>query len=241
MLGFYMFFELSLLPLLFMIFGWGYQVERIQASFYLFFYTLVGSLPLLLTLLYFFNWARLLWLSFPLTVCSSFVSIFSVYAAILVSFRLIIKLPLYSLHLWLPKAHVEAPVAGSMVLAAILLKLRAYGFYRLLFFLIGFPYFLHFLLCLLVYGALISSIIALRQSDIKSLVAYSSIRHMGVILSGLLCLSSLSSKGALIILAGHAFCSSALFYLVNFHYERSHSRQIILLSGQINFFTFIAV
>jgi len=128
-----MFFELSLIPLIFMIFGWGYQVERVQAAFYLIIYTVLGSLPLLVVFIYLFQINSLLWLGFTVTVNPS-QSLTISYIVVLVSLRLLVKLPIYGLHLWLPKAHVEAPVAGSIVLAAILLKLRAYGFYRLLFF-----------------------------------------------------------------------------------------------------------
>jgi NADH-ubiquinone oxidoreductase chain 4 len=128
-----------------------------------------------------------------------------------------------------------------MILAAVLLKLRAYGFYRILFFLRGLIGKVHWLISSLIYGAVVRRVIALRQTDIKSLVAYSSISHMGIIIAGLVCFSSISSMGTFIILLSHGFCSSALFYLVNFHYERSYSRQILLSSGQINFFSHMAI
>jgi len=240
LLGFYMFFELSLLPLMFVILGWGYQVERIQASFYLTIYTIVGSLPLLLVFLFFFQKESLFWVS--LSFSSNLLQNAGlVFILLFISFSLLVKLPLYGLHLWLPKAHVEAPVSGSMVLAAVLLKLSVYGFYRLMSLLSGVHIFSHWFVTVLIWGAVLSRSIALRQRDIKSLVAYSSIAHMGVILSGMFCFSSVSVKGALIVMLGHGFCSSALFYLVNFHYERNLTRQILLMRGQIRLFVSMAI
>jgi len=136
---------------------------------------------------------------------------------------------------------VEAPVSGSIILAAVLLKLRAYGFYRAVFILDSlFKMNYYYLLVLLLYGSFLRRVVAIRQSDLKSLIAYSSISHMGVILGGVLCLSSMSNKGAFVIILGHGFCSSALFFLVNFQYERSYSRQLLSLSGQIRFFLNVA-
>jgi len=239
LIGFYMFFELSLVPLIAIIYGWGYQVERIQAAFYLFIYTIVGSLPLLFVFLFFFGDITLVWRTF--TFSYSISSFFYLYLLVFLSFRFFIKLPLYGLHLWLPKAHVEAPVSGSIILAAVLLKLRAYGFYRAVFILDSlFKMNYYYLLVLLLYGSFLRRVVAIRQSDLKSLIAYSSISHMGVILGGVLCLSSMSNKGAFVIILGHGFCSSALFFLVNFQYERSYSRQLLSLSGQIRFFLNVA-
>lgn len=240
LLGFYIFFELSLLPLMFVILGWGYQVERVQAAFYLVIYTIVGSLPLLLVFLFFFQQESLFWLGLTLSVNFT-QNARLLFILFFISLSLLVKLPIYGLHLWLPKAHVEAPVSGSIVLAAILLKLSAYGFYRLLYLISTLSLFSHWYVGALMWGAILSRVIALRQADIKSLVAYSSIAHIGVMLSGLFCFSSVSIKGAFIVILGHGFCSSALFYLVNFHYERSLTRQVLLISGQINFFLFMAV
>jgi NADH-ubiquinone oxidoreductase chain 4 len=157
----------------------------------------------------------------------------SFFIAIFALLRFLIKLPVYGLHLWLPKAHVEAPVSGSMILAAILLKLALYGLYRFIiplkkFFFIN----LHSLSRILIWRAFIRAIVAIRQSDAKSLVAYSSVSHMGVILVGVTLIGRVSVKGAVAIILAHGFCSSALFFLVNFHYERSGTRQLVLLRGQ---------
>jgi len=124
------FFEVSLIPLTFLIFGWGYQVERVQAAFYLFVYTIVGSLPLLLVFIIYketLEWFSALWHIFFVRHCGGL----SYYLFFFVCFGLLIKLPVFIFHLWLPKAHVEAPVIGSMVLAAVILKIRIYGIYRL--------------------------------------------------------------------------------------------------------------
>jgi len=209
-LAFYVFFELSLIPLIFLIVGWGYQSERIQASFYLIIYTIFGSLPLLFVMFSFYLRGSLGWIFFLFLSAEDRLYFFFLECFILL--RFFIKLPVFGLHLWLPKAHVEAPVSGSMILAAILLKFRAYGVYRFMWAIASSTAFFSWLVFILVFGSLLGRWVALSQEDIKSLIAYSSIRHMGLILVGVLFISSISNGGIIVILFAHGICSSALFF-----------------------------
>lgn len=230
LLGFYIFFEFSLIPLFMLVIGWGYQSERIQAAFYLLVYTVIGSLPLIVILLILYVWSTIFWS--VAEMLARFDVRFSIRMICFIFFGFFIKLPCYGVHLWLPKAHVEAPVAGRIVLAAILLKLRAYGVYRLLFY-FNASLNLTFIIVLLVWGGVCRRNVALRQTDLKSLVAYSSIGHIAVIMAGCIYLQSLRVFGCIIILIAHGFCSSALFFIVNRIYELNKSRQIFLFRGII--------
>jgi len=234
LLGFYIFFELSLIPLLFIIVGWGYQSERIQAAFYLFIYTVVGSLPLLVFLVFLKENIEWRVRSFKLLEGGG---VLSIYLFIFICLRFFIKLPTYGFHLWLPKAHVEAPVAGSIILAAILLKIRMFGFFRFAFLIKSrVLLFSNRLIVWLFWGAFWSSCVSLIQTDIKSLVAYSSIRHMGVIIGGFFRHIRVAVKGTFIIMLAHGFCSSAIFFITNILYEQNQRRQLLLLRGQRRLF-----
>nr|YP_009633290.1 NADH dehydrogenase subunit 4 [Hyporhamphus dussumieri]QBS54637.1 NADH dehydrogenase subunit 4 [Hyporhamphus dussumieri] len=229
---FYVMFEATLIPTLFIITRWGNQTERLNAGTYFLFYTLAGSLPLLVALLLLQNSAgslSLLTLQHTPTSLSTYADKIW-WAGCLIAF--LVKMPLYGAHLWLPKAHVEAPIAGSMVLAAVLLKLGGYGMMRMMVMLepltkeLSYPF-----IILALWGVVMTGSICLRQTDLKSLIAYSSVSHMGLVAAGLLIQTPWGTTGALILMIAHGLTSSALFCLANTNYERTHSRTMVLARG----------
>nr|YP_006234059.1 NADH dehydrogenase subunit 4 [Archaeocroton sphenodonti]AET63099.1 NADH dehydrogenase subunit 4 [Archaeocroton sphenodonti] len=230
LLGFYFFFESVLFPIIMMIFGWGLQPERLQAGFYMLMYTLFGSIPMLLMILIFKK--------------SSLMFIFMEWEMVKTGFFFIffllgfmVKIPVFLFHLWLPKAHVEAPIAGSMILAGVLLKLGIYGIFRFKwFFLYELIWMGWVLMIASIFGSLIVSFICFFQMDIKSLIAYSSVCHMGIVFSGTVNFSFFGSYGSLLLMIGHGLCSSGLFCLANLFYERFFTRSMILIKGMVKIF-----
>nr|AEP27543.1 NADH dehydrogenase subunit 4 [Hypera postica] len=226
---FYLFFEMSLIPTFLLIMGWGYQPERLSAGVYLLFYTLLASLPMMVGVFYLykkFNSLEFWFMNF------TFDSLLFYYC---LNFVFFVKIPMFFIHLWLPKAHVEAPVSGSMILAGVMLKLGGYGLLRLmkLFIKLGLKINIYILIISLI-GGLIVSFICVQQSDMKSLIAYSSVSHMGLVLGGIMTMNSLAFWGSLVMMLAHGLCSSGLFCLANISYERTHSRSIYFNKGMIN-------
>nr|BBD71101.1 NADH dehydrogenase subunit 4 [Trichonotus filamentosus] len=230
---FFLMFEATLIPTLIIITRWGNQKERLTAGIYFLFYTLAGSLPLLIALMLLNKSMGSLSL-----ITLSFSKAFPLFSlgdkmwgvACLLAF--LTKLPLYGVHLWLPKAHVEAPIAGSMILAAVLLKLGGYGMIRVMPILspiaetLSYPF-----IILALWGVVMTGSICLRQTDLKSLIAYSSVGHMGLVAAAVLTQMRWALAGSVILMIAHGLTSSALFCLANTNYERTHSRTMLLARG----------
>lgn len=234
---FYFWFEVSLIPIFLLILGWGYQPERFLAGLVIVFYTLISSFPLLMALIFIGG------TSFSISLAGNLKEMACLpplWLAVSIIVAFLVKFPIYIVHLWLPKAHVEAPVSGSMILAGVLLKLGGYGLYRLA------PLFLlnifnQAMIVLSGVGGVILGLLCCRTIDMKVLIAYSSVVHMALIILRLLTLESSGLAGVWWVILSHGLVSSGLFACANIIYEQRHSRRVILNKGYLSYRPFVSM
>jgi NADH-quinone oxidoreductase subunit M len=230
---FYVFFEATLIPMYIIIGVWG-GPNRVYAAFKFFLYTLLGSLLTLVAIIYLYmksgSFEILDWHALPLSLREQVL----IFVAFMAAFA--VKVPMWPVHTWLPDAHVEAPTGGSVVLAAVMLKLGAYGFVR--FSLPIAPDASHELAGLVIALSLIAvvyvGLVALVQADMKKLVAYSSVAHMGFVTLGFFMFNQMGMQGAIVQMLSHGFVSGAMFLCIGVLYDRLHSRQIADYGGVVN-------
>ena len=230
---FYIFFEGGLIPMFIIIGVWGGQ-NRVYAAFKFFLYTLLGSVLMLVAMIYMFLQAGTTDITVLLEHDFTRNAQMWMWLAFFASFA--VKMPMWPVHTWLPDAHVQAPTAGSVILAGILLKMGGYGFLR--FSLPMFPqasdYFAPLVFALSIIAIIYTSLVAFRQTDIKKLIAYSSVAHMGFVTMGLFAMNETGVQGAIFQMISHGFISGALFLCVGVIYDRMHTREIAFYGGLVH-------
>lgn len=231
LLLFYICFESVLVPMVIMIGVWGSRPRKIRAAYMFFMYTLFGSLLMLSGILYIFQ-------SYGTTAYESLLTVeFSpleerlLWLVFFISFAS--KVPMLPFHIWLPEAHVEAPTSGSVILAGVLLKLGTYGLirYSLPIFPDASKYFAPAVIAIAIAGVIYPSLVAIRQSDLKRVIAYTSVAHMNLVVIGIFSFNPTAVEGAILQSISHGFVSSALFFIIGVVYDRHHTRLIKFYSG----------
>jgi len=233
-LGFYVVYEAILIPMVLIIGVWGSRKEKITAAYYFFFYTLVGSILMLLGIIYIYNLTGTTDYLELLSVASSVIGEDTqkwLFLAFFASFA--VKIPKFPFHIWLPLAHVEAPLAGSILLAGVLIKMGSYGIMRFALPLLpdASIYFAPLVNTLAVLAIIYASLTTIRQTDLKRIIAYSSVSHMGVVMLGLFSLTTIGIEGSIVLQVAHGIVSSGLFIVVTLLYERHHSRIVKYYRG----------
>lgn len=229
-LVFFIMFELSLIPTFILILKWGYQPERFQAGLYMMLYTIVSSLPLMFRIVFLGN----KFFSFYIEESVGFFDFnfsFFFYAGFMMAF--LVKLPLWGVHLWLPKAHVEANVRGSIVLAGVLLKLGGYGLIKVGFILSSYFKLGFFMVAISLWRVVSVSLLCLTLVDIKQLIAYSSVVHIAFVIVGLFSYTHVGLVGAVIVIVSHGLSSPMMFMLANVIYKIRGSRNLLFHKGVV--------
>nr|YP_009104526.1 NADH dehydrogenase subunit 4 [Liposcelis entomophila]AHA47080.1 NADH dehydrogenase subunit 4 [Liposcelis entomophila] len=229
---FYILFELSMIPILLIVFQSGKQKERIKSGFYLFFFTLTSSLPTILILVY-FRFIFFLW-NFNE---ENFEVKFKFLLLILLFMSFFVKLPIFFFHSWLLKAHVQAPVYGSMILASVLLKLGGFGLFKFLFYYYNsWLQFMMFYKMLILIGMIVSGAMCLYLTDLKIVIALSSVSHMSFMTLSMINLMFLNMKGSIIMMVSHGFSSALMFYFFDLYYKRIKTRSIFFSKSVFSFY-----